>query len=411
MLGSTMASEAITNMLNNPDLLTDPSFLFMAGVASLAVVGVTSCLLKGKKEAPPPPKAEEEVPAKEKGKAKAVPQKKGKQEKSKPEKKVISVDHPLWISSSSAGGEIVGFAYNGHDICATTSDDHQICVFDHRHQERQITKLKDNGSMLAMNDTYLAAFISYSDSFHLYQLHPNKGNVSVKPEFVLDFPKNKEDKHKKDIICMELSKNSKFMVTHSDDTIVKVWSTSGNLLGQFNTSQMINKMARISPDSRFICVAAFTSDVRLWEVVHKKTGEYDSIAKVMDLRGHNTGVNCVSFTADSTRIYTGAKDGIWRAYRINVRYAMNEDPVKEKQVQTGSPINKMEVSPDGKTLAIIDKRKVQFWDTASGTAAQSIDFATIIENCGDIRWFVWAEDSKRFVTVMGNIVYFWRSPI
>jgi hypothetical protein len=132
---------------------------------------------------------------------------------------------------------------------------------------------------------------------------------------------------------------------------------------------------------------------QIWEVVYKKTGEFDSIAKVMDLRGHNTGVNCVCFSSDSTRIYTGmalfslfsltfvfsffiitcivftpsllflflflfipstgAKDGVWRAYRINVRYAMGEDPAKEKQVNTGSPINKMELSPDGKTLAII----------------------------------------------------------
>ena len=254
--------------------------------------------------------------------------------------------------------------------------------------------------------------------------------------------------------------------------MVKVWSTSaGNLLGQFNTNQMVNKMyeytlypsspafsilllslclfisssflvfliilnindslrVRISPDSRYITVAAFTSDVKvcmpyllcfpllfpllppsllyhlidiveqIWEVSFKKSGEFDSITKVMDLRGHNTGVNCVCFSADSTRVYTGihpslaispphsspspfplpplsppllppspslslppltspsgAKDGVWRAYRINVRYAMNEDPVKEKQVDTGSPINKMELAPNGKTLAIIGMSK------------------------------------------------------
>ena len=32
----------------------------------------------------------------------------------------------------------------------------------------------------------------------------------------MDFPKEAADKHKKDIICMELSKNSKFMVTSAD---------------------------------------------------------------------------------------------------------------------------------------------------------------------------------------------------
>jgi hypothetical protein len=68
-------------------------------------------------------------------------------------------------------------------------------------------------------------------------------------------------------------------------------------------------------------------------------------------------------------------------------------------------------SPHPSSYPHVDNRKIQFWDTASGTSVQSIDFATIIENCGEIRWFVWAEDSKRFVTVMGHVVYFWRSPI
>jgi hypothetical protein len=41
----------------------------------------------------------------------------------------------------------------------------------------------------------------------------------LKPDFVLDFPKEKAQKHKKDIICMELSKNGKFMVTTADGKI------------------------------------------------------------------------------------------------------------------------------------------------------------------------------------------------
>jgi hypothetical protein len=106
-----MASQAITNMLNNPDILSDPTFLALAGAATLVVIAGASCLLQGKKPAPPPPKVEE-APAKDKGKAKVAPQKKGKPEKVKSEKKIISVDHPLWISSSSSGGEISGFAYN-----------------------------------------------------------------------------------------------------------------------------------------------------------------------------------------------------------------------------------------------------------------------------------------------------------
>jgi len=284
-------------------------------------------------------------------------------------------------------------------------------LFDPKVHEKVQVKVKDNVTALTMNETHLVAFASYNDSFVLYKLNPAQTSVQLKADFLLEFPKVEADKHKKDIISLELSKNNRILVTSSDDTIVKVWSlTNGTLLGQFNTNQMVNKMVRLSPDSRFISVAAFTSDVRIWEVVYKKTGEFDSIAKVMDLRGHKTGVNCLCFSSDSTRVFTGSKDGVWRQYRINVRYAMNEDPPLEKSVETGKPINKMEISPDTKHLAIIDKKVVQFWDVATGKMASELDFSKIIENCTDIQYFFWSEDSKRFVTFIGHNVYFWTSP-
>ena len=106
----------VTNMLDNPDLLSDPTFLLVAGVASLAVVVATTWCLQSKKPSPPSKVEETPAPVKDKGKAKAAPQKKGKQEKVKLEKKNYSVDHPLWISSTNTGNEIIGFSY---DVCSS----------------------------------------------------------------------------------------------------------------------------------------------------------------------------------------------------------------------------------------------------------------------------------------------------
>lgn len=112
-----MASE--TNLFNNPDISV------WAGWAATAVVVVATavwCTLKSQKPSPPP---KDEAMAKDTNKGKGVKaaqqQKKGKQEdkKSKPEKKNIAlkIDHPLWISSSSTGSEIVGFAYDVRCLC------------------------------------------------------------------------------------------------------------------------------------------------------------------------------------------------------------------------------------------------------------------------------------------------------
>jgi len=245
----------------------------------------------------------------------------------------------------------------------------------------------------------------------LYSQTKQSHKLIAKPDF--EFPKTESESHKKAPIAMQISNDHKFMATSSPDTVVKVWNlATGALLGEFNTNQMLNKMLCISPDSRFIVVACFTSDVKVWEVAYKKTGEFDSIRKAMDLSGHRSGINSVCFSPDSTRVITGGKEG-WRVYRINVRYHLGEDPVLEKTVATEIPISKMELTPDGKTLAIIDKKQVQFWDVATAKLVYQLNFNKILPNSGsgEITSFAWAEEGKLFITTIADILYIWKSPI
>lgn len=416
-----MASEAISNLINNPALLSDPSVLLLAGAVTVSAVALTCYCLPGKKsqKKQKKEKKEEEVAddQTQKTKEKVQDTKKSKKEiKVKAEKKIISVDHPLWVSSVSTGGALSGFAYNGKDLCVGSYEDHTLRLFSPSQQEKVIVKVKDTVTTLAMNrgeeDPKLVAFASFNDSFLLYKLNPAGNNLKIKADFGFEFPKADAEKHKKDIISLELAKSGKLIVTSSEDTVVKVWNAAtGSLLAQFNTNQMVNRMVKISPDSRYISVAAFTSDVKVWEVSYKKTGEFDSINKVMDLRGHKSGINTLAFSGDSTRVYTGGKDGVWRMYKIAVRYHIGEDPTLEKSVETGKPITAMEISPDNKVLAIIDKKTVQFWNVATGKLATELDFGKIIENCLDVKWFHWSEDSKQFITVIGQVVYFWKNPV
>lgn len=109
-----MASEAINNLLNNPDQpLSDPSLLLLAGVVSVSAIALTCYCLTGKKNEIKEEKIEEKVvEKKEKGKVEDSKKRKKEDNKVKPEKKNISVNHPLWISSTSTGGTLNGFAYN-----------------------------------------------------------------------------------------------------------------------------------------------------------------------------------------------------------------------------------------------------------------------------------------------------------
>ncbi len=45
----------------------------------------------------------------------------------------------------------------------------------------------------------------------------------------------------------------------------------------------------------------FTSDVKLWEVVFNKSGEFTEVTRAMELSGHRASVLSMSFSSDSKR--------------------------------------------------------------------------------------------------------------
>ncbi|KAJ6710008.1 hypothetical protein OIU74_011004 [Salix koriyanagi] len=66
-------------------------------------------------------------------------------------------------------------------------------------------------------------------------------------------------------------------------------------LGNVDTNQLKNTMATISPNGRFIAAAAFTADVKVWEIVYSKDGSVKEVPKAMQLKGHKSAVTWLCF--------------------------------------------------------------------------------------------------------------------
>ena len=47
--------------------------------------------------------------------------------------------------------------------------------------------------------------------------------------------------------------------------------------------------------------SGFTPDVKVWEVLFNKEGDFSEVKRVMDLKGHRASVYYLSFNTDSTR--------------------------------------------------------------------------------------------------------------
>ncbi|PAL60642.1 hypothetical protein CEJ83_21380, partial [Acinetobacter baumannii] len=79
---------------------------------------------------------------------------------------------------------------------------------------------------------------------------------------------------------------STIIASCSEGTDISIWhAKTGKLLGNVDTNQLKNNMAAISPNGRFLAAAAFTADVKVWEIVYSKDGLVKAVTSVMQLKG------------------------------------------------------------------------------------------------------------------------------
>ncbi|XVE76971.1 hypothetical protein DITRI_Ditri13aG0023900 [Diplodiscus trichospermus] len=80
---------------------------------------------------------------------------------------------------------------------------------------------------------------------------------------------------------------STIIASCSEGTDIILWhGRTGKVLGHVDTNQLKNTMATISPNGRFLAAAAFTADVKVWEIVYSKDGLVKEVSNVMQLKGH-----------------------------------------------------------------------------------------------------------------------------
>ncbi|KAK9015287.1 hypothetical protein V6N11_006401 [Hibiscus sabdariffa] len=80
---------------------------------------------------------------------------------------------------------------------------------------------------------------------------------------------------------------STIVASCSEGTDILLWhGRTGKVLGHVDTNQLKNTMATISPNGRFVTAAAFTADVKIWEIIYAKDGSVKEVTNVMQLKGH-----------------------------------------------------------------------------------------------------------------------------
>nr|PIL99023.1 hypothetical protein TGCOUG_297460 [Toxoplasma gondii COUG] len=184
--------------------------------------------------------------------------------------------------------------------------------------------------------------------------------------------------------------------SEEDDTEIRVWAPSGELLVSVDTKQVQAFQFACSPyDGRFLGCAAWSPGVKLYEI-KRKNGIFVKMEKAMDLRT-SKGTKCLAVSPDNTRAVTLDKSGELTLWDISVRYFVSEDPKRllavpnaleapcganavEKEEETVAEafrthVSQLAFSADGKVLICVAGMHLKFLDMHTFKPIQMIRYA------------------------------------
>ncbi|MBA0645151.1 hypothetical protein Goklo_013281, partial [Gossypium klotzschianum] len=206
-------------------------------------------------------------------------------------------------------------------------------------------------------------------SLYMYgEENPKKGSTDSNQQSKLPLPQVKWEHHKihdkQAILTLTRATasygtgdGSTIIASCSEGTDILLWhGRTGKVLGHVDTNQLKNTMATISPNGRFLAAAAFTADVKIWEIVYAKDGSVKEVLNVMQLKGHKA-CNSTHSPKDNWTYYFVPAD-CCKCF-VEVRYHLSEDPKTLKVFpiplhdSSGSALHydRLSLSPDGKILA------------------------------------------------------------
>jgi len=169
------------------------------------------------------------------------------------------------------------------------------------------------------SNKFVCVATQFTRSIRIYELN------SAKPVLVKTFPTQHKTVITKLGWCRERMIFS--FGTGNDTTMYFHNSIDGKVISSVNTHQMQNFAVSLvsTPSQTMLSVGAFTSDAKIWEVAFDKVGLFAGVNKIMDLKGHRSGIVSVSIGNDTKMAVSASNDKTIRLWNLDVRFRLNED--------------------------------------------------------------------------------------
>eukprot|EP00201_Polytomella_parva_P003106 CAMPEP_0175077454 /NCGR_PEP_ID=MMETSP0052_2-20121109/23406_1 /TAXON_ID=51329 ORGANISM="Polytomella parva, Strain SAG 63-3" /NCGR_SAMPLE_ID=MMETSP0052_2 /ASSEMBLY_ACC=CAM_ASM_000194 /LENGTH=474 /DNA_ID=CAMNT_0016346935 /DNA_START=206 /DNA_END=1629 /DNA_ORIENTATION=+ len=171
-----------------------------------------------------------------------------------------------------------------------------------------------------------------------------------------------------------------FIACLSTKKSVKVFDWTGKLLATLEPNSLKNHDLTVSADGRFLAVASFTSEVKVWEMTYVRgpsgSKEFKHVLKVMDLKGHRGQITSVALSPCGRRAATASLDGTLRIWNLDVRYSLGEDPKLLLTIPLplgpGVSYKRMAYGANGIIAATAGDGRVQFLSAEKGDILDTV---------------------------------------
>lgn len=351
--------------------------------ATVLVIVYISSLFKSQREENVKKPVSESMPVKEASDHIAGGKPKKKQHADKWPQKFVSKQSYThqWMITSLKGhtGQVqdMEFSSNGKFL-ATVAEDRALFIW----STKDFTN-KEHKSLRYNIDYDHASLVCWSPDTKAFMINRATENVLEVCKVIrkadgwisgiakaVTFPKLFEE----ETVGIGIALTGKFIMSCSAANQLYIWDLKGSVLATVDTYLMNTYRARISPCGRFVAASGFAPDVKVWEVIFSKSGEFKQIARAFELQGHTSGVYDLGFSADSSRMATISKDGTWKFFNTKIEFEKGEDPhllLSGNYKPFGNSAH-LALSPNGEVVAIATGSNLHLFSTHTGICDKTI---------------------------------------